>query len=152
MSFLAYSLLFLILVIFGLNVWMISLFFVGIFRKDMAAPYVWSFRRDLLLMKEHLRLDRGKRIVDLGCWDGRALRFFGKTFGLIGFWYDINIFAITLGRFINRWFGFKKSVCIEKKNFMDIDLSTFDYIYVYLLPGQLEFIEDRVWKTKKKMQ
>lgn len=32
---------------------------------------------------------------------------------------------------------------------MDVDLSTFDYIYVYLLPVQLAFIEDWVWSTMK---
>jgi len=30
---------------------------------------------------------------------------------------------------------------------MKIDLSTFDYVYVYLLPKQLAFIEDWLWKN-----
>lgn len=33
---------------------------------------------------------------------------------------------------------------------MDIDLSKFDYIYVYLLSEQLRSIEDWIWKTAKK--
>lgn len=101
-------------------------------------------------MKENLHLEKGKKLVDLGCGDGKALRFFVKTFGIQWFWYDINIFAITLGKAFNRWFGFRKSVFLEKKNFMNVDLSTFDYIYVYLLPAQLAFIEDWVWNNMKK--
>lgn len=101
-------------------------------------------------MEQNLDLKEGKRLVDLGCWDGKALRFFVKKFWVIGFWYDINVFAITLGNILNRWFGFRKTVTIEKKNFMDVKLSTFDYIYVYLLPVQLAFIENWVWKNMKK--
>lgn len=150
MNFIIYFLLLIVLIIFGLNVWLISLFFVGVFKKDKAAPYVGSFRKELLLMKQNLHLEKNKKLVDLGCGDGKALRFFVKTFGINWFWYDINIFAITLGKTLNRWLGFRKSIHIEKKNFMKVDLSTFDYIYVYLLPVQLAFIENWIWKNMKK--
>ncbi|HCY20392.1 TPA: hypothetical protein DIC40_00675 [Patescibacteria group bacterium] len=33
-------------------------------------------------MKENLHLEKGKKLVDLGCGDGKALRFFVKTFGI----------------------------------------------------------------------
>lgn len=150
MSFLVYLLLFIIVLIFGLNVRLISLFFVDIFRKNKPAPYVWSFDKELLLMKHNIRLQKGKKMVDLWCGDGKALRFFVKHFGIQWFWYDINKFAIIWGRFLNSLFGFKTSVIIERKNFMDIDLSTFDYIYVYLLPDQLSSIEHWIWMSAKK--
>ena len=51
---------------------------------------------------------------------------------------------------MNCWLGYKHRIVIEKKNFMQVNLSSFDYIYVYLLPVQLAFIEDWVWKNIKK--
>jgi hypothetical protein len=46
--------------------------------------------------------------------------------------------------------GYKQSLVLERKNFLSVDLSRFDYIYVYLLPEQMACIEDWMWKTKKK--
>jgi hypothetical protein len=46
--------------------------------------------------------------------------------------------------------GLNKKILLIKSDFMKIDLSTFDYIYVYLLPKQMAFIEDWIWKNIKK--
>lgn len=149
MNFLIYLLLVIIFLILGLTVWLIWSFFIGLLKKDTTAPYVGTFGREIHLMKQYLRLEKGKKLVDLGCGDGKALRFFIKTFGIQWYWYDINTFAILLGKIVNRRLGFK-SIVIEKKDFMKVNLSTFDYIYVYLLPVQLAFIEDWLWKNMSK--
>lgn len=147
MNFVSYFLFFLIIIIFALNVWIISIFFLWLFKKDKAAPYVGTFKKEINLMKKYLKLDKWKKLVDLWCGDGRALRFFVKNFGIKWFWYDINIFAIIIGRIVNSCLGYKKNILLLKKNFLDLDLSSFDYIYVYLLPVQLSFIEGWIWKN-----
>jgi len=141
---------FLATVLLAANFLMVGYMIVGMFRKDKAAPYVSSFNKEIRLMKETLHLIKGKSMVDLGCGDGKALRFFAKEFGIHGVGYDINIYAIILGSILNRWLGFRDSVQIYKKNFLKVDLSKFDYIYVYLLPHQLADIEDWIWKNMKK--
>ncbi len=129
---------------------MVFYLLLWLFRKTKAAPYVSSFNKEIDLMKQNLHLHKSKKIVDLGCGDGKALRFFAKEFWLKGSGYDINIYAIVFGKILNRWFGVRDSVQIYKKNFLKVDLSTFDYIYVYLLPWQLAEIEEWIWKTMKK--
>lgn len=146
----AYFLIFLIFIIIFLNLWFMYFFLVWIINRNKAAPYVNSFNKEINLMKNSLSLIKGKKLVDLWCWDGKALRFFVNTFGIKWFWYDINVFAISLGKFLNLLFGFKDKIFIYKKDFMEIDLSSFDYVYVYLLPIQLASIEDWLWKSIKK--
>jgi hypothetical protein len=122
----------------------------SLIKRNKLAPYVWSFGQELRLMKEHLHLKKDKKIVDLWCGDGKALRFFSKEFGLLGDGFDINFFAIWLGKFLNKRLWFSASVRLFKKNFEAVDLKGYDYVYIYLLPPQLASIEDRLWKSVKK--
>jgi hypothetical protein len=52
-----------------------------------------------------------------------------------------------LGRIVNFFLGYGKYIKLIKSDFMKVDLSRFDYVYVYLLPVQLAFIEDWLWKS-----
>jgi len=111
-------------------------------------PYVWSFSRQLDIMKD-LNLKKWKKIIDLWCGDGKALRFFEKEFWLNGTWYDINSFAILYWKILNK---IKKSnVKLYKKDFTKINnLKDFDYIYIYLFPEFMEKIEDWIFENKWK--
>jgi len=110
-------------------------------------PYVWSFNRQLEIIKQ-LNLTKWKKIIDLWCGDGKALRFFEKQFWLKWIWYDINTFAILYGKIINK---IKKSnVILKKENFIDKDLQWYDYIYIYLFPEFMEKIEEWIFKAKWK--
>lgn len=113
------------------------------------APYVPSFNSHLKLMAQHLKLTKWKKILDLWCWDGKALRFFVQTFWLKGEWYDINPFAIRYGKIINylKWI---KWIKFTKSKFEAADLSKYDYIYTYLFPNQMAQIEDRIFLNIKK--
>ncbi|MCX6823993.1 MAG: class I SAM-dependent methyltransferase [candidate division SR1 bacterium] len=105
------------------------------------APYVPSFDYHLRIMKKKLHLKRGAHIVDLGCGDGKALRFFDKEFGLKGTGYDLNPFVILYGKFSNRLLGYK-NITLIRSNFKKAQLKNYEYIYIYLWPEQLVFIED----------
>lgn len=117
-----------------------------LFSKEEKAVYLWSFDRDLGLMAQHLRLSHGARMIDLGCGDGKALRFFAREYGIHGKGYDINRFAITYGRLINRW-RHHKHISLIAWDFAQADLSQADYIYVYLFPQQMANIEDWVFAS-----
>ena len=109
------------------------------------APYVPSFDYHLKIMKEHLKLKNGSTIVDLGCGDGKALRFFVKEFWLVGTWYDINPFVILYGKLINRllWYA---DIRLMRSNFKKATLDHYEYIYLYLRPEQMIAIEDWMFK------
>jgi hypothetical protein len=143
-------LLFLVWVIFVWNVVMIGYMVLWIFKKTIQAPYVSSFNKDIRVMRNKLHLKSGLSLIDLWCWDGKAMRFFASTYWMKCVWFDINFYAITLGKIINYFSSHKSKIRFYMKNFMEADLSTFDYIYVYLLPPQLASIESRLWENKKK--
>jgi hypothetical protein len=124
-------------VIYGLLVFM--------FKKDKSAMYVPSFNRHIRLMKTHLHLAPWKRLVDLWCGDGKAMRFFAEHFGLYCDGYELQRFPYLYGKLINLllWYTTLK---LYKQNFSQADLSRYDYIYVYLLPVQMAAIEWRIFK------
>jgi len=145
-----YFLIFVIWIVLLLNFWFVGYMLVGLFRKTKAAPYISSFDKEINLMKEHLKLTKGKNLVDLGCGDWKAMRFFVKEFGLKCEGYDINIFAVILGKILNKIYSYDKTIKLIKSDFLKVELGKYDYIYAYLLPIQLASIEDWVWKNMKK--
>lgn len=137
------SLILLLIIFFALRV--IYGLLVFMFKKDKSAMYVPSFNRHIKLMKNHLKLVRWKRLVDLWCGDGKAMRFFAGHFGLQCDGYELQNFPYLYGRLCNYllWYTNLK---MYKQNFSQADLSRYDYIYVYLLPVQMAEIESRIFK------
>ncbi len=113
------------------------------------APYVPSFNYHLKLMKEKLKLRKWAKLIDLWCGDGKALRFFSKTFETIGEGYEINPFVSRFGKILNR-FTWYRNIKIIRSNFKKAKLEKYDYIYMYLFPNQLASIEDRVFEHIRK--
>lgn len=120
-----------------------------LFSKTKKAPYIPCFDRQLELMK-NLGIKKGSTIVDLGCGDGKALRFFVKNYAIKSAdWFDINFYAIFRWKRMNKrqWVS---NVYLYKKNLFDVDLKKYDYIYLYLRETQLAIMEDRLRENKKK--
>jgi len=123
--------------------------FKSLIKPSKTAPYIWSFNRHLILMKK-LSIKKWANIVDLGCGDGKALRFFDNNFDLkILTWYDINPYAIIWGKILNI-LQLHKNISLQKKNFLKVKLKWYHYIYVYLRPSQLANIEERLRNNKNK--
>lgn len=136
-----------LIVFFWASFYLISSFIATI--RASWVPYVPSYDEDLARMKEKLKLKSGKTMIDLGCWDGKALRFFVKNFW-ISKWvgYDFNSSAIVYGKILNKFYKID-NIELHKWNFLKVDISNFDYIYVYLLPEYLEKIEDFVFSNMR---
>lgn len=118
-----------------------------IFSTTKKAPYIPSFDRQLELMKQ-LKLKKNATVVDLGCGDGKALRFFSKYHGIrTADWFDINRFAIFKWKCLNKrqWVS---NVYLYREDFFHVDLKKYDYIYVYLWESQMAVMEDWIWKEK----
>jgi SAM-dependent methyltransferase len=139
-----------ILVITLIIIWIFLVFILkSLLNPQKTAPYVSSFKRHLDLMK-NLKIKKWSKILDLWCGDGKALRFFYKNFDINNCTgYDINPYAILIWKALNKLSWYKK-INLHKKNFLNISLKWYDYIYVYLRPSQLAKIEDRLRKNKDK--
>ena len=116
-----------------------------LFRKNTLAMYVPSFNRHIKLMKNHLKLARWERLVDLWCGDGKAMRFFAREFWLQCDGYELQRFPYHYGKLINHLLWYPQ-LHLYKKNFLQADITRYDYIYVYLLPKQMAQIESWMFK------
>ena len=137
------SLLLLFIVFFSLRV--IYGLLVFMFKKDKSAMYVPSFNRHIRLMKNHLKLASWKKLVDLWCGDGKAMRFFAREFWLHCDGYELQKFPYWYGKLIN-WVLCYPQLHLYQKNFFQAALKRYDYIYTYLLPQQMAEIESRIFK------
>lgn len=135
----------LLLIVLWLTIFAIILVLWPLITWFKKAPYVPSFDVHLKVMKQHLKLEKWSTIVDLGCGDGKALRFFSKEFWLKCVGYDLNPFVILYGKIINflLWF---KYISLIRSNFSKAQLAHYDYVYVYLFPNQLLAIEDWIFE------
>ena len=118
-----------------------------LFSTTKKAPYIPSFDRQLELMKQ-LKIKKNATMVDLGCWDGKALRFFSKEHNLKSAdWFDINPYAIIKWKCLNRYHKIT-NVHLYKKNLFDVNIKKYDYIYLYLWASQMATMEDWIRKDK----
>jgi hypothetical protein len=122
--------------------------FIATFQAS-GVPYVPSYNEDLNRMKAFLKLKKWKTMIDLWCWDWKALRFFSKEFAISKWvWIDFNLPAIIYWRLINKALKID-NVEIRRWNFLKEDISKYDYIYVYLLSEYLVKIEDFVFENMR---
>ena len=138
-----FSLLLLFIIFFALRVvyWLL----VFMFKRNTSAMYVPSFNRHIRLMKDNLKLVRWKKLVDLWCGDGKAMRFFFRTFGVYCDGYEIQYFPYLYGKILNKLLWYP-DLRLLKNDFLIADIHGYDYIYVYLLPQQMAAIEDWIFK------
>lgn len=138
---------FLFLWLLTLFLLLMLIFYIGLLYSPLKTkvPYVPSFNSDLKIIWQQLDLKPWKSIVDLGCWDWKALRYLKKTFDL---WqadgYDINPMPIILWKIYN-FFQNTKNINLYVKDFNQVNLKRHDYIYLYLFPELLEKIEDNIF-------
>jgi len=136
----------LLLIVIVFSAWrVIYELLVFLFKKNTLAMYVPSFNRHIRLMKDQLKLISWKKLVDLGCGDAKAMRFFAKTFWLQCDGYELQRFPYLYGKLINFVLWYKK-LTVYRQDFSQANLKRYDYIYVYLLPQQMAHIESRIFK------
>lgn len=113
-------------------------------------PQVWTFASDFKVMRSWLKKYnlKWKKLVDLWSWTWKVLRFFEKEFKTKTTWYEIDLWNIVIAKILNKLFSCNAN--IYKSNYLKADLSTYDYIYVYLYPELIEKIEEKIWNDCKK--
>lgn len=123
---------------FSLAVYTVSM----LFSFWRGAPYVATKRKQIeaLLKKGHLK--RRQKFLELGCGDGRVVRTAVKQYGVIGHGVDINTTLIWLAKFRAR-IERTRNLTFSTKSIENTDFSTYDVIYLYLLPNLIEKLENK---------
>jgi len=105
-------------------------------------PYIPLSKRQLRNIQEFIKFNHEDRVVDLGCGDGRVLRFFEKQGVKSVEGYEINLWAYAKAQLYNFFTRSKTKVFL--KNFKQVDLSKYNVIFVYLLPNCLANLSEQL--------
>src|SRR3989339_1077792 len=110
--------------------------------RARGVPYVPLARGKLAFLNENVKFNPADSLVDLGCGNGRVLRFLEKYQGLTKLeGYEVNWWAFFLGRLLNRIYKAKNRIYF--KNFHQVDLGKYDVVYCYLLESGLKRLREK---------
>lgn len=114
------------------------------------APQVSTFPSDIKFLKKVLKKYNleWKKIVDLWSWIWKIIRFFEKEFKMVANWCEIDSANVVITKILNKIFSSKTKII--KKNYFDIDLKQYDFIYIYLFPELMEKVEKKIFSDAKK--
>lgn len=119
-------------------------------------PFIPTPKKTLLKILKEIEIEPNKKFYDLGCGDGRVIFLFYKKQPR-AFYYGIEkkFFPYLLAKIKLFFLKIKDKKISQKINFLfkDIfktDLSSIDYLYLYLTPNLLEKIEPKLLKELKK--
>lgn len=106
-------------------------------------------KRLIQTILKHAHLEKGMRMLELGCGDGRILREAVRRYGVTGLGIDVNPLVIQRARWLSRLLDPSK-IQFRVKDIRDpLDISKYDVIYLYLLPEFIEEISHKIEKEGK---
>ncbi len=115
-----------------------SIFTVSLIISGLkGSPYVPTNKKEFKAIFEQINFKKGDKLYDLGCGDGRTLRFAVKKYGVTGVGFDVNTFLIWRSRFL-AFIQKIKNIDFEIRNILDVDLKEADYIYIFLMPKLIQ--------------
>ncbi len=113
---------------------------VGLIRAK-GVPYVPLSKKQLAFLNENIKLNENDKDIDFGSGDGRVLRMFEKQGVKYLTGYDVNLWAILLGKIKNKITNSK--VNLQHKNFKSLNIGEFNKVFCYLLEGQLSKLQNK---------
>jgi SAM-dependent methyltransferase len=107
------------------------------------APFVPSNRTFLEKIFAIAGFKTGKRFLDIGSGDGRAVRLAAKKYGLIATGIELQPFLIWYSRLISKSRKIANTRYI-RRNFFHGKLPEAEYVYFYLFPGTVEKLGKKI--------
>lgn len=105
------------------------------------APYLPVFSADARKLLDSLGNGHGKKFVDLGCGDGRALILAAQRgYRVVG--YEINPLLWLVSKL--RSLPYRKQINVRLNSFWSADLSDIDVVYVFLIERFMAKLESKV--------
>lgn len=113
-------------------------------------PYVPAPRKSFLDFVKFANIKNGDVVYDLGSGDGRVL-FTAARAGAQAYGWEINPFLVVWTKVLARFLGLSKNVTVYWKPYQRAPLEKADVIFLYVLPGLLHDIENKILqKTRAK--
>ncbi len=102
--------------------------------KTRGALFVSSSKRRIAVALDAIQPSKNGLLVDLGCGDGRILRYARKHYGIRAVGYEVNPIAWVKAKCLS---ASDKGIRIRFQDFRRVDLSTADIVTFYLFPDVL---------------
>lgn len=103
------------------------------------APWVPTWKRDLERIKKLAQLKEGERFIELGCGTAAVSRYLAKETKAKTFGVELSILQWFVARMFSRG-----STHIFLGDAFHHDLSTYDVIYLFLMPETYAKIRDKL--------
>ena len=110
------------------------------------ALYVSTSRSRIRAFIRAVPMEAGQVLVDLGCGDGRILRWAHKCYKVRAIGYEVNLMAYLKARLLS--FGFK-NIEIRRRDFWSANLSDADVVVCYLYPDVMKKLSAKLKATLK---
>ena len=129
--------LFIFLIIFNLFHWFcIYAFFKG-------SPYVPTSTKWCHKILKEARLKKGRLLIELGSGDGRFLREARQLYGVSCVGLEINPLLIFYAKILIKLQNIT-NISYIRTDFFSYNLSSADYVYLYLLPNTIKKLKDKL--------
>jgi hypothetical protein len=111
------------------------------------APFVTTRSALLKEIKQALALKEGSVLYDLGCGDGKILKYcLEQSKGVRAVGVEQNVFPYLLAK----WNLRKQNAEVLFKNIFNTDIRSATHIYLYLFPKMMERLLPKILKECKK--
>lgn len=116
------------------TVFIAAVLYLGVIRSMLSlAPWLPIPRKDLERVRKAANLGPGDTFVEVGCGDGRVLRFVAKrhpNVQVIGIEISLIMFLVAK---LNLFFSWQRNVSVKYGNALKYDFSKADVVYTYSL-------------------
>ena len=112
------------------------------------APWVPTWKKDMDVLKELARIEKGERVYDLGCGDGRVVAAMARN-GANAFGYEISILPYVMAR-ARVLLGGVNNCEIVFGDFWKKDVGDADLVFFFLLPKFYPRLKDKMERELKK--
>lgn len=121
-----------------LDFYLISLLISSFF----GAPYVPTDKKILNKILSKLPLKKNRVFIELGCGDGRVVKYAVEKYQVKGIGIDINPYLILILKIINKLKGSNNPQFIYQDVFKT-KLNRASYIYIFLMPNMLNKLKEK---------
>lgn len=138
-------------ILLGLILPLILLIYViySLIAEIKGSPFVPTSGKIVREILEKAKLKKGQEFIELGSGDGRVTRMAVREFGVKGLGIDLNPYLVFYSRMVSRFLKLN-DIEFKTRNLFNLDLSSADIVFLFLVPRTLKKLREKLLKECKK--
>ncbi len=104
-----------------------------VYSSVKGAPFVPTSKKRIDEILKEANLQKGHTFIELGCGDGRVVRYAVKKYGVTGIGIEVNPILTLLSRLYAKAENLR-NVVFKTENVLSTDLNKAHVIYLFLMP------------------